>query len=538
MTCLLFPGRHHLLTNFQLEYLTLVTSGDPAALRDVGGKPLSLHQPIDTVVWAVTSANHANTRRNPLPAHHREVAIEDFAAQLDARSYVYLIDDIGPSPHFAEYVLKKIDVDSQGRFRLTPDNAVVACSTPEVVTLWEKLGFRVLPVELLDRRAGTCAAETPWQLTDALARAGVEGRDWRTDERFLTRVARASRRLYLKYNYGDLLVDLYRQPLLTDDGDLTATRDYNTYVRSFDEGAERKYELVKDLVLPGRVVDVGCCTGALLRLLTLDGRLRESDFYGIEVARHLYAECQHRKEQGAFASDNVFFYQRNVAAGPVFPPNSVNTFTTFALTHELESYQGRATLERFIALLRDQLTLGGRWLNVDVVGPEGKDETVCMKLNRGDGRNDDYDADLGPLDRSARAAYLRGLSTHARFLRFRHDFRGAEGYRLAADPEVIGGETYFVLSLRDACEFMSKKDYVDNWLSEMHETFCFWSFSEWSAAVQRAGLAVHPASRAFANPWIVRNRYEGKVELFRKGAGGLERLGYPVTNMLLAAEKR
>ncbi len=538
MMCLLFPGRHHLLTNFQLEYLTLVTSGDPAALRDVDGQPLGLAQPLDTVVWAVTSANHANTRRNPLPAHHREVAIEDFAGQLDVPSYVYLIDDIGPSPHFAEYVLKKIDVDSQGRFRLTPESAVVACSTPEVIALWEKLGFRVLPVELLDRRAGTYAAETPWQLTDALARAGVEGRDWRTDERFLTRVARATRRLYLKYNYGDLLVDLYRQPLLTDDGDLTATRDYNVYVRSFDEGAERKYELIKDLVLPGRIVDVGCCTGALLRLLTLDPRLHESDFYGIEVARHLYVECLHRKEQGAFASDNVFFYQRNVAAGPVFPPNSVNTFTTFALTHELESYQGRATLERFIALLRDQLTLGGRWLNVDVVGPEGKDEAVYLSLNRADGRNEDYDADLAPLDRAARAAYLRGLSTFARFLRFRHDFRRAEGYRLAADTEVIGGETYFVLSLRDACEYLSKKDYVDNWLSEMHETFCFWSFSEWAATVERAGLAVHPASRAFTNPWVVRNRYEGKAELFRKGPGGLERMDYPVTTLLLAADKR
>ena len=43
---LLFPGRHHLLTRFQGEYLT----------RHAEGR---------TIVFAVTSADHGNTRRNP-----------------------------------------------------------------------------------------------------------------------------------------------------------------------------------------------------------------------------------------------------------------------------------------------------------------------------------------------------------------------------------------------------------------------------------------------------------------------------------------
>ena len=48
-----------------------------------------------------------------------------------------------------------------------------------------------------------------------------------------------------------------------------------------------------------------------------------------------------------------------------------------------------------------------------------------------------------------------------------------------------------MLSLRDACEFLSKKDYLDNWRSEMHETFCFWSLADWRSAVERAGFVVH-----------------------------------------------
>ncbi|HEX6986301.1 MAG TPA: class I SAM-dependent methyltransferase, partial [Planctomycetaceae bacterium] len=430
MTALLLPGRHHLLTNFQLAYLTRVLEGDPATLADVDGRPLDGLGRVDAVVWAVTSANHANTRRNPLPAHRREAAIEAFAAGLDAASFVYLIDDVGVMPRFAEYVLKKVAVDSRGRFRLTPANCVVGCSTPGVIELYERLGFRVLPFELADRARETYRAERPWELVEALAAAAAAGRDWRTDERFVTLVSRASRRLYLRYGYGDLVADLHRSPLLTDDGDLTATRDYNAYVRAFDEGAARKAALVRDHVRPGRIVDVGCCTGAVLRELTQEGRLRESDFYGIEVARPLYAECLHRKEQGAFANENVFFYHCDFAAGPVFPPDSVDTLTTFSLTHEIESYSGREALLRFVAAARDQLAPGGRWINVDVVGPEGGDEPVVLRLARGDGSEDDPLREFGPGRRDALRAHLEGLSTYARFLRFARDFRRAEGYAL------------------------------------------------------------------------------------------------------------
>jgi hypothetical protein len=120
MLRLLFPGRHHLLTNFQLQYLTRVISGDPATLLDIAGRPLGAEARFTAILWAITSANHANTRRNPLPGHRREVAIEELAEQLEVPSYVFLIDDLGATPRFAEYLIKKIAVDSQGRFSLTP----------------------------------------------------------------------------------------------------------------------------------------------------------------------------------------------------------------------------------------------------------------------------------------------------------------------------------------------------------------------------------------------------------------------------------
>jgi hypothetical protein len=152
-----------------------------------------------------------------------------------------------------------------------------------------------------------------------------------------------------------------------------------------------------------------------------------------------------------------------------------------------------------------------------VVGPEDGEQIVYLLLNREDGRNDDYQAAFAPHQRQAQKEYLAGLSTFGRFLRFREDFRRQEGYHLECDFPVLGGRPRVRLALRDACEFLSKKDYLDNWQSEMHETFCFWGLSDWRRAVQAAGFAVHPDSRTFTNAWIVRHRLRGEDGIVPRG---------------------
>ena len=140
-------------------------------------------------------------RRNPLPAHRREAAIEEFADQLDAASLVYMIDDVGASDGFAEYVLKKIEVESQGRFSLTPQSPSLPGSTPAVIDLYQRLGFRILPFELADRASGRLCEQTPWELLRRLVRR-VGGAEICAEPSFRNEVARASRRLFLKYQFG------------------------------------------------------------------------------------------------------------------------------------------------------------------------------------------------------------------------------------------------------------------------------------------------------------------------------------------------
>ena len=92
----------------------------------------------------------------------------------------------------------------------------------------------------------------------------------------------------------------------------------------------------------------------------------------------------------------------------------------------------------------------------------------------------------------------------------------------------------YQLPLREAWEFVTKKDYVDNWRSEMHERFCFWGFSQWQEVMKEAGFSVDPASEATLNPWIEENRIEGAVVL-RDLQG--EELPLPPTGMVLVGKK-
>jgi hypothetical protein len=213
----------------------------------------------------------------------------------------------------------------------------------------------------------------------------------------------------------------------------------------------------------------------------------------------------------------------------------MNTIHTSSLTHEIESYGSRNDLLQFIQNRYDELAPGGVWINRDVVGPENKDEIIHLWLNDADGDNADpfkvYD------DKQEFSHYLSGLSTYARFLRFARDFRHKEGYVLKYTTATIHNKNYVITRLRDAMEFLSRKDYTDNWQSEMHETFCFWDYAEWKAHLQLAGFTIHPSSKAFTNEWIVTNRWKGKAELFTVKNGVPEPADYPVTTMFLIGVK-
>ena len=525
---LLIPGRHQLLTNFQFQYLANIIKSGLDHTKDINGKPV-LGNSVEAIVFAVTSANHSNTRRNPLPFYLRALMIERFSRELSVPCFIYGIDDVGNVPNFAEYTVKRIKHESESLFDLNPSNTLVICSTP-VLEMYEQEGFSILPAELQNRKTWEHHTKLPWDFVENIA----NDKNWKSNSAIVKGVHPSATELFFKYKLDEKVQMLFRDKMISADGDITTTRDYNTYVRQMDDIAVLKYQDTAPYIRPGRVGDIGCAVGSWIKLACDDVCWRESDFYGIEVARQLFDICQQRKHNGEFKNPFVFFSQRNAVTGLVFDMGSMNTIHTSSLTHEIESYGSRADLLAFIKNRFDELAPGGIWINRDVVGPQNKNQIVLMKLNKADGRNEDFDKIFA--EREKLAEYLKGLSTHGRFLRFKQDFRKQEGYILKSKEVTIGGELFIRLSLQDACEFMSRKDYIDNWQSEMHETFCFWDFDEWSQHMVEVGFAIAPDSKAYANEWIIKNRLEDKVQLFTNAALP-QPMDYPITNMLLLGVK-
>lgn len=528
---LLIPGRHQLMTNFQFYYLQQILQEGLYDQKDVNGYPLHYSDKVEAVIFAVTSANHSNTRRNPLPFYLRAISIEAFGNELNVPTYIYGIDDVGSLPNFAAYTLKRIKHDSEPQFNLNPLNTVVVCST-QVMKMYQKLGFSILPAELSDVHTWTTKTEMPWDIVEYIAKTG----SWCTDEYVKMKMHPASYNVWCKYNLGEKVQLLFNDHMISSDGDLTETRDYNIYVRQMDEIAEMKYKDTAPFIQPGRIGDIGCAVGSWMKLASRDDRFRESDFYGIEVSRHLYEICQQRKYNGEFSNPFVFFSQRNAVTGLAFERGSMNTIHTSSLTHEIESYGSRSDLLQFIRNRYDELAPGGVWINRDVVGPFEKEKEVLLWLNKEDGINDYTHKLFG--DRHALAAHLENLSTYARFFWFARDFRKAEGYQVQFEKVVVEDESYIRLSLRDAAEYLSRKDYTDNWQSELHETFCFWDFADWKAQLEMVGFKIHPDSKVFTNPWIVEHRWKGKAALFTQSNGVLVEEDFPVTTMFLMGIKK
>ncbi|BDI28227.1 hypothetical protein CCAX7_002780 [Capsulimonas corticalis] len=515
---LLFPGRHIVTTQFQEEYLDRILGQEIAGLPDLlGDAPAGR---VTDLVFAVTSSNKSNSRYNPLPFELRSIVIYEFARQWKRKYgvnfHIVGIPHYQPTDKFSALMLKEIAEQTDCALDLTPDNTVVLSSTPPVIAAFQTLGYAVLPAEY-DMAGQRYLREVPTDLVRQIGTGeiGLESLG----------LSASARTVFSDLpEAGARIVRLYNDPILTEDGDLTETRDYNTYASTMAEVIDLKYQAIKDYIVPGKIVDEGCADGALISRIVRD--YPDSDIIGVDLSAEMLARAHEWKRAGAFGNAFVFFKQQNLTT-PVSDSqaNTSDTVICNSTLHELWSYGRRAESVR--SYLRDkhkQLRRDGRLVIRDVVGPSGADNIVQLWCSASDGRTTpEY------LDTPAHE-----LSTYSRFLKFQHDFSPRPLHHDSI-ADAHGDAPQFRLPLRDAMEFITKMEYTDNWASEMHEEFGFWAFDDWKRELTAAGFALHPASQPYVNEWRVANIFTGHVRLEDMDGAPLP---WPVTNMVLVGEKR
>ncbi len=551
MAYLLFPGRHLLMTQFQRDYLWSVLRLPISKLDLLGEYKGDANDSINHIIFAVTSANQENSRYNPVPFHMRAVGLDRFANEyresLNVRCDIVAVPHFNPNEHFAVYTLKEIKEETEDKISLTPENTIVLCSTPVVIEMYQKLGFAVLPAEY-DLQTKTVKEKGPIEYVKVLAEVGDK---WKENETISKGISKTSYDLWSDFpSVPAKILRLWRDPLLTESGSLTETRNYSTYAVGMGHTVllESKYQDIKDVLVPGKIVDEGCADGALMTLLARD--FTDSDIIGIEITSEFTARCLERQRAGEFGGTFVHFHQRNLM-DKIFEDASIDTTICNSTTHEIWSYGNQEeSLSHYLRLKFDQLRDGGHLVIRDVVGPEQKEREVYMWLNKDDGSSEDVHKVCNNAQELQ--VHLDTLSTYGKFLRFSVDYlkdmresgRRDTSTKISYKEEMVDGKKYIVLKLKDAMEFITKKDYTDNWKSELNEEFAYWSFSEWKLKLENAGFRIienpnetEKSSRAYTIPWIVENRFKDKVSLYIKEGINLQPIDYPVTNMVLIGEK-
>ncbi len=194
------------------------------------------------------------------------------------------------------------------------------------------------------------------------------------------------------------------------------------------------------------------------------------------------------------------------------------------------SSRAAASRSRFIRAIYDHTVPGGVWINSDVCGPDGRDRPVVLWLDRSDGRNPAAARrDLPQLPVGEVAEYVAGLSTRARLDQFAVDYRFPLRYEPAA-----GDDDAVTLTLADAMDYLTRKDYTGDWLSELREQFCGLEFSDWKALLSDVGFELDPASASWRNDWIIGNRVAPVAWLTRPDGSPLD---WPATHVLFIARR-
>lgn len=295
--------------------------------------------------------------------------------------------------------------------------------------------------------------------------------------------------------------------------ELAQKRYFRVYGRAMDAAIRQKTDDIFPWVRRGNICDAGFATGLFLR--NLARQFPNSEIYGVDVSRHFFTQAAKR-----FQKAPRTHLLRADLLKQTFPDGFLDTKIFSSVLHEVYSYNGyrKQAVERALRVSFRELKTGGRLIIRDGIKPETKG--VCLRF--------------GPEKQNHFSGDPMRADTETMFLRFAREFKGGVvGYAVI---HTHGNERLYKTDLPSAYEFLSKKDFRRNWHIEVGEQFGYFTQPEYIALLRRIGFRIIRV-RAYRNPWIIKNRWQGKVVLYRQQNGSLRTQPFPATNIVIVAEK-
>ena len=240
--------------------------------------------------------------------------------------------------------------------------------------------------------------------------------------------------------------------------ELAQGRFFKEYGASLDAALATKAADIEPHLVPGLIVDRGCGTGSLMDYLAAKNR----KVVGIEISDELS-----RNRAGVIQAD---------VCSQVFADEFVPNIVLSSVLHEIYSYNDYSTdaVTTCLESCQSELTADGRLIIRDIWSPEPSDKRYELTFS---------------------------LETWDLFVDFVDRFAGKVEVVVRSDSErtVTLGEA-------SAVEFLSKKDYVQNWDLELREVFCALPIPWFEEAARKLGMKVLVA-KPIANEWLRTSRW-------------------------------
>lgn len=263
------------------------------------------------------------------------------------------------------------------------------------------------------------------------------------------------------------------------------------------------------LMPPGLLLDKGSGSGK--SAFELASMFPRSKVVGADLDPGMTAYAQE-----LYSLENLSFLTADVSQ-PMYPEGSVNGIFFSSVLHHLSSFHpdgsfSRSSIKDALKHSLRELALGGILVVRDFVEPNSPDALIDLEIP---------------------------TSEFEFFQKFASQFRSSTHlengiqFTKSEKPASTLGMLRIELQRKDATEYILHKDYKDSFESEIKEEYTLFTAKGYLDLAMELGYRVLSAQNIY-NPWIIKNRLDGKLRLFEKDGTEAD---FPATNFVIAGQK-